>query len=245
MVKTADYDKRREEIFTAVVDAYIRNASAVSSEALVANFNYSSATIRNIMAELEDIGLLTHTHTSSGRIPTDKGYRFYVDNLLLEIGLLEAEKDEIMLEYKNSRRELDALLEKTSDLLSSLTHCTGIVSFAENNDKIFYRGMSLMLEQPEFHDFRRIKMLMGLLEEKQKLLDVINRSLEEKIKIYIGSELPFSEIDNCALITSNYCVKNKPQGCIAVLGPTRMEYAKIIPAIEYVSEILSSILSDF
>ncbi|MDP1853516.1 MAG: DeoR family transcriptional regulator [Candidatus Omnitrophota bacterium] len=245
MVKTTNYDKRRQEVLAAVVDSYIRNANAVSSEALASNFNYSSATIRNIMSELEDIGMLTHTHTSSGRIPTDIGYRFYVDNLLMEIELLQVEKDEIIGEYRKSARELDALLEKTSDLLSSLTHCTGIVSFADGHEKIFYRGMGLMLEQPEFHDLKRIRMLMNLLEERQSLLEVINRNLEEKIKIYIGRELPFESLDNCTLITSNYKVKDKPQGRIAVLGPTRMEYAKIIPAIEYVSEMLSSMLSDF
>lgn len=245
MVRTIDYNKRREEVLAAVVDSYIRNASAVSSEALAPNFNYSSATIRSIMSELEEMDLLTHTYTSSGRMPTDKGYRFYVDNLLMEIGLLEHEKDEIIEEYKKSRKELDVLLEKTSDLLSSFTHCTGIVSFVEANDKIFYSGMSVMLEQPEFHDLKRIRILMNLLEEKQRLLGVINRDLEERIKIYIGRELPFSALDSCTLITSNYKVKDKPQGCIAVLGPTRMEYARIIPAIEYISEMLSSILSDF
>lgn len=245
MVRTRDYEQRRGEVLAAVVESYIHNASAVSSEALVRNFNYSSATIRSIMSELEEMDLLTHTHTSSGRIPTDRGYRFYVDNLLMEIGLLEAEKDEIAQEYKKSKRELDALLEKTSDLLSSLSHCTGIVSFVEVQDKIFYHGMGLMLEQPEFRDLKRIRVLANLLDEKQRLFEVINRDLEEKIKIYIGRELPFADIDNCALITSNYSIRNKPQGRIAVLGPTRMEYAKIIPAVEYISEMLSSILSEY
>lgn len=245
MVKTINYERRKNNILAATIDFYIHNATAVSSQVLAHNFACSSATIRHVMAELEEEGLLTHTYTSSGRIPTDKGYRFYVDNLLLEIGLLQTEKDKVVQEYKNSKKELNILLEKTSDLLSSLSHCTGIVSFIDYRDKIFYKGMSLILEYPEFRDLGRIKVLMELLEEKEKLLSVINQDLEEKIKIYIGRELPFEDIDNCTLVISGYHLNQKPQGRIAILGPTRMEYAKVIPAIEYISDMLSNVLSDF
>ena len=245
MVRATDYEKRKKDVLAAAVDYYIHNASAVSSENLALRFNYSSATIRNVMAELEDEGLLTHTHTSSGRMPTDEGYRFYVDNLLLEITLLQSEKDRVLKEYKDSKKELDVLLEKTSYLISSLTHCTGIVSFVRSRNKIFYKGMGLILDQPEFKDLARIKVLMNLLERKHRLLEVINLDLEEKLKIYIGRELPFEDITDCTLIVSHYSINRKPQGCIAVLGPTRMEYARVIPAIEYISDSLSAILSKF
>ncbi|HDZ77490.1 MAG TPA: hypothetical protein ENH41_05350 [Candidatus Omnitrophica bacterium] len=245
MVRTIDYKKRKKDVLAATVDYYIHNAIAASSETLALSFNYSSATIRNVMAELEEEGLLTHTHTSSGRIPTDRGYRFYVDNLLLEIKLLQSDKDRVFKEYRDTKKELDVLLEKTSYLISSLTHCTGIVSFVRLQNKIFYKGVGLILDYPEFKDFTRIKVLMNLLERKHRLLEVINRNLDEKLKIYIGRELPFEEVTDCTLIVSHYSINHKPQGCIAVLGPTRMEYARVIPAIEYISESLSAILSKF
>jgi heat-inducible transcriptional repressor len=245
MVKTIDHEKRKNEILAATVDFYIQNATAVSSQMLSDSFSYSSATIRNVLSELEEDGLLTHTHTSSGRIPTDKGYRFYVDNLLLEIELLEEEKKKVIQEYKNTRKELDILLEKTVDLLSSLSRCTGIVSFYDWQDRMLYKGMSLILEQPEFRDLNKIKSLMNLLEQKERLLEVINQKIDEKIKIYIGRELPFEDIEDYTLILSNYHINNKPQGRIAVLGPTRLDYAKIIPAVEFISNMLSDILSEF
>ncbi|MFQ5681189.1 MAG: HrcA family transcriptional regulator [Candidatus Omnitrophota bacterium] len=245
MVRTVDYDKRKKEVLGATVDFYVRNASAVSSEAVASILSYSSATIRNIMADLEGLGLLTHTYTSSGRMPTDRGYRFYVDNLLLEIELLWAEKARVIREYKNSRRELNLLLEKTSEILSSLTHYTGITSFVSSSeDKMFYRGMVRVLEQPEFQDLKSIKSLIALLEEKRKLLEIINQDIEENIKVYIGREIPAEDMDNCSLVVSSYKINHKPRGRLAVLGPTRMEYAKVIPVIEYISEILSDVLSE-
>lgn len=245
MSRVIDHDIRKKQVLSSVVNRYIHNAMAVSSESLIDEFSCSSATIRNVMAELEDTGLITHTHTSSGRIPTTRGYRYYVDNLLLQIQLLQGEKDHIAEEYHRANKELEGLLYKTSDLLSNLTHCTGIVSFSDEEGKVFYcKGMGFILEQPEFNDLKKIKVLIGLLEEKERLLGVINQRLEEKIKIYIGEELPFSDIENCTLIISHYNVKHKPQGRIAVLGPTRMEYARIIPAIDYISGMLSSILNE-
>lgn len=245
MGRVIDYEARKKDIFFAIVNRYIHDASAVSSEVIAHEFGYSSATIRNVMVELEDLGYIAHTHTSSGRVPTDRGYRYYVNNLLCEIGMLVEEKEKVAREYGSTAKELESLLKKTSDILSSLTHCTGIVSLRDQNDKIFYNGMSFVLEQPEFSDLKKIRWLVGILEEKQRLLDVINQDLEERIKIYIGDELPFADIADCTLIVSGYSVNHRPGGRIAVFGPTRMEYAKIIPVIEHVSDILSGILSGF
>ncbi|PIQ88333.1 MAG: hypothetical protein COV72_08480 [Candidatus Omnitrophica bacterium CG11_big_fil_rev_8_21_14_0_20_42_13] len=245
MVKSIDYEKRKNQVLAAAVDFYITNACAVSSELLARDFNCSSATIRNVMSELEEFGFLAHTHTSSGRIPTDKGYRFYVDNLLCEIDMLQAEKEKVLHEYDTSKKELESLLEKTSDILSSLSSCTGIVSFTDSKDRIYYKGMGLILNQPEFKDLRRIKLLVNLLEEKKRLLELINSDLNEKFKLYIGRELPFDDIEGCTLIISEYSVNKRPQGRIAILGPTRMEYAKVIPAIEYISGLLSDLLTEF
>ena len=128
MVRTVDYDTRRKAVLAATINEYIQDALPVSSEGIAQNFSLSPATIRNIFVELEDAGLLTHPHTSAGRVPTDKGYRYYVDFLLAQIGLLEEEKERVANEYRKEIRRLEDALELTSDILSRLTHYASLVS---------------------------------------------------------------------------------------------------------------------
>ena len=111
-------------------------------------------------------------------------------------------------------------------------------------DKFLYKGISYILEQPEFQDSEKIRILIRMLEEKQNLLDIINRESKDKVKVYIGKELECPQMENCSLVVTNYLRKNKPSGKIAVLGPIRMEYRQIIPAIEYVSDLLTEMLDN-
>lgn len=225
------------------INSYINSAVPVSSEALAKDFDLSSATVRNIFAELEEAGYLTHPHTSAGRIPTDKGYRYYVDFLMSEIELLNEEKETIIIEYKNKIERLEDILEKTSEIISAITHYAGIVSLLEWEDRIFYKGLSQVLRQPEFEKTERIRLLVNLLEEKKKLLDIINRDFGEVTKVYIGGEIGYPEIDTCSLVVSAYRRGRKRNGRLAVLGPRRMSYDHIIPALEFISQVLSEVLS--
>ncbi len=102
-----------------------------------------------------------------------------------------------------------------------------------------------MVEQPEFKNLHKISHLLRALEEKEHLLEIINRDLEDKLKIYIGSEIVCNDISDCSLIISSFEINKKPAGRLAVLGPTRMEYAKIVPALQYVSGLVSKLLEDF
>lgn len=244
MVKSVDYDTRRKAVLTATINQYIKEALPISSEGIAEGFDLSSATIRNIFAELEDSGYLTHPHTSAGRVPTAKGYRYYVDFLLSQIELLDEEKQRVIKQYKREIRKLEDALEITSEVLSAITHYTGIVSFLEWQDKIFYKGISYILAQPEFQELKCMQLIIQMIEEKQRLLDIINRDFKGKVKVYIGEELGCLGMDNCALVVSQYSSKDRPLGRLAVLGPTRMQYDHIIPAIEYVSAALSEILDE-
>ena len=123
-----DHSERRNQILTTSINAYINSATPVSSEVLAKIFDFSPATVRNVLAELEDTGYLTHPHTSAGRIPTEKGYRYYVDFLMSQIELLDDEKKRIINEYKTRIETLEDALEKTSELISTITHYAGIVS---------------------------------------------------------------------------------------------------------------------
>lgn len=244
MVRSTDYEARRRAILAATINAHIKEALPVASEDMADIFDLSPATIRNIFAELEDSGYLTHLYTSGGRIPTDKGYRYYVDFLIAQLELLEEEKQRISGEYQREIRRLEDVLEKTSEIISAITHYAGLVSFVEWQDRMFYNGVSRVLSQPEFQNLDKIKLLMQALEDKQQLLDIINRDFTGKVKVYIGGELQLPDMQSCSLVVAVYHRKNKPSGRLAVLGPARMEYEHIIPTLEYISDVVSDVLAD-
>jgi transcriptional regulator of heat shock response len=242
MGKSVDYESRKRSVLNAAINRYIHEAMPVASDDLAREFDLSSATIRSIFSDLEESGLLTHPYTSGGRIPTDKGYRYYVDFLISKMSLLEGEKEKIVRQFKKEIRKLDDALENTSEIISQITHYTGIVSFLEWQDRVFYRGISRILDQPEFRDAEKMRLLIKMLEEKENLLDVINRDFKDKVKVYIGHEIGRPEMKSYSLVVSSYRVKNKPSGRLAVLGPVRMEYQHIIPTMEYISDVLSEVL---
>lgn len=121
--------EREKLVLSAIIDFYLTSGETIGSRTLVKKYNIdlSSATIRNVMADLEDMGYIAKTHTSSGRIPTDKGYKYYLEELLKVEKLSREERNRIEVFYENRVRELDAVLQKTSTLLSKLTNYTGIV----------------------------------------------------------------------------------------------------------------------
>jgi heat-inducible transcriptional repressor len=243
MVRNIDFESRRRAVLAVTINRYIKDAVPVASEDIAEEFDLSPATIRNVFAELEENSYLTHPYTSGGRIPTNKGYRYYVDFLISQMELLDEEKECIINEYKKEIKRLDDVLENTSALISAITHYTGIVSFLEWQDRFFYKGISLILNQPEFQDSEKVRILIRMIEERQHLLNIINRDFNEKVKVYIGGELGCPEIKNCSLVVSSFRMKDKPLGRLAVLGPMRMEYGHIIPALEYISDILTDVLN--
>ncbi len=244
-MRKVDYNSRKIQVLNSAISRYIKNALPVASEDIAEEFELSSATIRNIFSELDESGYLKHPYTSGGRVPTDKGYRYYVDFLIQQMELLDEEKQRILKFCKKKMHRLDDALENTSEVISEITHYAGIVSFLEWQDKIFYKGISRIIQQPEFKDGDKIRLLIKMIEGKGQLFDVINRDFSGKVKVYIGSELGFPEMEACSLVVSSFKMNSQPSGRLAVLGPVRMEYNHIIPTLEYVSEVLSQVLEDF
>ena len=236
-------EERKERILTITVNQYIKTVSPVSSTAIVQQYgiDLSSATIRNVLAELEEDGYLTHPHTSAGRVPTQKGYRYYVDYLMGEIELLQEEKTRIRAEYQRESAALDLLLEKTSRVLSQTTHCTSLVS-VDGDSRVFCQGTSFVVEYPDYQDVNKIRGILAALDEKERLLEIINKQLEEKTAVFIGKELDCEDIDTCSLVVSRYRSKHGPSGRIAVLGPTWMDYKRIVSALDYFSGLIEEIL---
>jgi heat-inducible transcriptional repressor len=240
MASKADIQQRKDKILAIVIGQYIKTVSPVGSQYITDQYklDVSPATVRNILAELEEEGYLTHPHTSAGRMPTSIGYRYYVDHLMHEIQLLEEEKRMIEQEYNRYRNQLEMLMEKTSQALSDITHYTAIVSVDGWESKIILKGTSYVVDYPETSDVIKIRAILHILEEKERLLEIINRDLEKHTEVYIGHELALQEMDTCSLAVSSF-EKDGVSGRIAVLGPTRMQYDRVVSALEYISGILS------
>ena len=241
--KHAEFQARKDTILGITIEQYIQTIAPISSAFIVKEtaMDLSSATIRNILAELEEEGYLTHPHTSAGRIPTEKGYRYYVDHLMHEIQLLEGEKRRIKNEYERQSLELEDLLERTSRVISDMTHYTSIISVDGWGNKIFCQGTSFIAGYPDYQDLAKIRNILAALDEKERLLEIINRDLNHKIDILIGEEIADTHMDSCSLVVSRYKTKSGPSGRIAILGPTRMHYDRVVSALEYFSELMEEI----
>jgi transcriptional regulator of heat shock response len=238
--KRADVQQRKDRVLGIVVSQYIRTVSPVGSQLITEQYNLdvSSATVRNILAELEQEGFLFHPHTSAGRVPTARGYRYYVDHLMNEIQLLEEEKRLIETEHRLYRHRLELLIEKTSQALSDLTHYTTIVTLDGWDSKLILKGTSYVVDYPEQTNILQIQSILRILEEKERLLELMNRDLDKRIGIYIGHEMALKEMESCSMAVSRF-EKDGVSGRIAVLGPTRMQYDRVVSALDYISEIIS------
>lgn len=234
---------RKEQVLGITVSQYIKTVNPVSSSYIAESsmLDLSSASVRNILADLEKEGYLTHPHTSAGRIPTEAGYRYYVDNLMMEIQLLEEEKRRIKREYLKQRLVLEELLDQTSRMLSATTQYIGIVSLDGWSNKFISTGTSNVAQYPDYQDIEKIHNLLKILDEKEQILEVINQELKQKIDIYIGHEMIYKQMQDCALVVSTFETKSGPAGRIAVLGPQRMEYERVVSALDYLRELISDI----
>ena len=243
-----DMKARKNEILRLAIEGYISTVVPVSSAWISkkSSLELSSATIRYILAELEQEGYLTHPHTSAGRIPTEEGYRYYVNHFLDEIQLLEEEKTRIKAEYNREALELEVLLETTSKVLASTTHYTSIVSVDGWDNKFFCSGTSFIVAYRDYQDIQKdiakIKNILEALDEKERILEVINRKLAKRIDILVGNEIECSSVDGCSLIVSRYESKKGTSGRIAILGPTRMNYNKAVSTIEYLSGLMEELI---
>jgi len=240
MVRQNDIQLRKDKILAIVVNQYIKTITPIGSHSITEEFrlDVSPATVRNILAELEEEGYLSHPHTSAGRVPTQRGYRYYVDHLMKEIQLLEEEKRRIQSEYKRHIDKLEMLMEKTSQMICDLTQYTTIVSVDDWGSKIILKGTSQVVGYPESTDVLKIQAILRILEEKERLIALINRDLDHKIEIYIGHEMALKEMESCSLAVSSF-EKDGLSGRIAVLGPTRMNYNRVVSALEYISDLFS------
>ena len=336
---------RKKQILKAIVDAHINNGEPVGSKYLSqeAMISCSPATIRNEMAELEEMGYLLQPHTSAGRVPSELGYRFYVDTLVRQYSETKTEIEEINERLRYKLTEMDEILEEASKLAASFTDYTGIafksgsgnaritkfdsvylsprdfllvlmftgdvvkakpihLSFSITEDdlrrfteaanlylvntvsenismqiivrleaimgpaaamvhpavKVIYEtlseldtadikldGINKLLQYPEYSDTEKLRNLLGVLEEKDKLLDVISshNTNDDGINVYIGTENDSDAMSNTTLIFKNVNIGGK-RVSVGVIGPKRMNYSKVIGMLNQLASGIDRIFSE-
>lgn len=234
--------KRQEDVLAIIVKRYVETAEPVGSRFVSRELGLSSATIRNVMSDLEDLGFITHPHTSAGRAPTDKGYRYYIDSLMcikqINDSMIRSVKDE----YHQAIRSMEDVLERTSHLISTLTNYVG-VTLVSQYDKVYLDGTSHIVAEPEFKDLKKLYTLMKCLEEKRDILQLLRQDIgEEEMTIHIGKENHPSTLSDCSIVSRGYKVRGKIKGRVGVIGPKRMMYDKVIPTVNFLADTVTEIL---
>lgn len=328
MKQLRELDKRKAFILATVVYEYIATAEPVGSNTLTQKYNLgvSSATIRNEMAELEAGGYLVQPHTSAGRVPSDAGYRMYVDQLMRPESLPSADQKQIQDEFRAASRELEAVIEQTTRLLSNLSRNLAIAIAPARESQVFrhiqliwlgarrgvavivtslgvaaqaifelqedieaddltrlsnalnarwsgrvlasiashevaavvaelrlgddvrravedglhsarntedpnilFAGAQNLLDQPEFHDLRKLRAILRIVEEQKTLYDLVADAINtDAASVRIGHELGSDEITECSLVTVPYRYGEQAVGVLAILGPRRMPYGRLL-----------------
>lgn len=333
-------DEREKRILCIVIQNYIQTARPIGSENICKNYNLkiSSATLRNILANLEKNGYLMHPYTSAGRIPTDKGYRFYVDDLEENKQLSVQEEMLLAAGYKINKYELKEMLMQISQLLSLVSHYTGFV-FSVSPEKVIFKHLKLihlsnkkilavfitqggLIEHRLIHlqlpisvknlkkmckilndemigftirevrqeifnkikeqgigyreflelaeklgeqifkikeelylegipnilsfseDDKKVESIFRLLEEREMLSYLLKNEFneKEKVKVFIGNENLYPEMDNWSIVSAAYKTGDCSVGLLGIIGPKRMEYSRIIAEVDYISRMANKLL---
>ena len=195
---------RQKQLLSAIVELYTKTAVPVGSQALLEHYDFgvSSATLRNDMVALEEAGYLYQPHVSAGRIPTDEGYRMYVEEMMGDEDLSREDqrrlqKELLMMKAKNTR-----LSRSTAKLLSALSGNLA-VSGMVGKDELYDFGMREMIEKPEFQEIDELCRLVETLDTLDEKLDGVMLKLKDgETHIFIGNENPITGIDNCSMIVA-------------------------------------------
>ncbi|MGE5485563.1 MAG: heat-inducible transcriptional repressor HrcA [Ignavibacteriales bacterium] len=336
-------DDRKVRVLRAIVEDYITTAEPVGSRTIARKYSLgvSPATIRNEMADLEEMGYLEQPHTSAGRIPSDLGYRYYVDWLMPEVALSAHVIDSIHQAFEEKTREIQSLIQQTVRILSdttsylavvlgpqlhsarfhrlnvvpltassallvlvtdagfvqtawtgrpagmtddelrglfeylsdrlrgmSLEECADVAEgilnselsayrsvigealtvlrsmvVEDSDEKVYTGGTSRLFDQPEFRDMDKAKAILGMLEHDQAVRRLLNaRVNDNSVLVSIGGETGILEIQDCSLVGTMFSIGGRAEGKIAVLGPKRMDYPRVMAVIKCVQARLSDAL---
>lgn len=234
--------ERQRLILAAIIEQHAEIAAPIGSVMLAKLFNVSSATIRSEMAKLEEMGFIVQPHTSAGRIPTDTGYRFYVNSL----NDAQAEQPQMLLD--RSARAIEARVSTHSDhadrairsAVDSLVDLTQNLGIATIGDELYLSGMSNLFSHPEFMHGEHVRQVAQLLDNLEPWLREARPN--EPLNVYIGSENPIGKASGATLIISRFRSPYSDNSYIGVLGPTRQSYAKVMRLVRHTGAMLEEIL---
>ena len=237
-----ELSERKKDLLRTIVDEYIDTAEPVGSEHIVEkhSLGVSPATVRNEMAALTDAGFLKQPHTSAGRIPTSLGLKTYINELMKETSL--AVKDEVTIKESlwEQRFQFHKLLRQAARELSSQTASLAI-AYSEDGE-FYYAGTSNILDIPEFYDIDLTKTVLGLVDQQDSLAQIFDRAVgDEDVHILLGDELGGDYLEYCGVVFAPFGSGKKNAGVIGVLGPTRMQFNKVIPTVRYFGDLLTEL----
>lgn len=338
-----ELDKRKMRILKAVIDDYILMATPVGSRAIAkhADIGLSPATIRNEMSDLEEMGLLEQPHTSAGRIPSDKGYRTYVNHIMQRAKLKVEEREYIRSHFSQTLSGVENIARQTANVLSQMTNYTSMVlspqlkaikirhiqlvpvmeeralvvvvtdagiardsiiripegmgadklerlsrmltarfanrrlsevgeqmmreisaevdqqkvflesiltslqkSVAPDEYSVVLSGATNILNFPEYNDVDKARDFLSLIESKELLYQLLSDATKLEFTVTIGQENPQDEMKGCSVITATYALGDQPVGSIGVIGPTRMQYARVLSILGYMVQGLNEMFTN-
>lgn len=232
---------RQAKILAAIIEQYAEVAVPVGSVMLAKLFGVSSATIRSEMARLEEMGMIAQPHTSAGRIPTDLGYRFYVN------AITEAQPDEQAKLDRGARAiearvsthgdRADRAIRSAVDSLVDLTHNLGLATIGE---ELYLSGIGNLFSQPEFTSGTHAQSVARLLDNLEPWLR--EAAPNEPLNVYIGSENPIGKTSGASLIISRFRSPYSDRSYIGVLGPTRQSYGRVMRLVRHAGAMLEEVL---
>ncbi|MFA5021527.1 MAG: hypothetical protein WC508_00385 [Patescibacteria group bacterium] len=223
-------NERQQDLLQIIISQYIKTAQPVSSNFITqaGSFDLSSATIRNEMADLEDQGYIYHPHTSAGRVPTEKGYQFFVSNFLSDSKLSKKQQeflDKLVGQYKTF--EPLALKELAKGISE---FCNGAVFVAFSDNDFYYTGISNLFSQPEFAEQKVVYNLSRVIDHLDLVINKIFDDIDSQVEVLVGSQNRFAK--DCSSIMTKYQAKNG-SGLLGILGPLRMDYQNNFSLIKY------------
>ncbi|OGH60030.1 MAG: hypothetical protein A2725_00055 [Candidatus Magasanikbacteria bacterium RIFCSPHIGHO2_01_FULL_33_34] len=223
-------DSRKEQLLQLIVENYLQTAEPVGSKFLIesAGLDVSGATVRNEMRDLEEQGYLTHPHTSAGRIPTEKGYIHYIENIM-KIDDLKS----------NTKKEIDEIAKSGENVLKEIAKYTAeyldySVMVALNHNSIYYTGISNLFSQAEFRNYAHTVSVSTIFDECEERMESLYDVVDDEIKVLVGRNNPLGNA--CGTVAT----KIGGTSLFAILGPMRMDYAKSVSILNHIKTIIKN-----
>ncbi len=233
---------RQLELLEVVIREYLNSSTPVGSSVVVKKYHFpcSAATIRNEMCKLLDEGLLEMMHTSSGRIPTSQAYRIFLDQIMDEEEIPVLQEVALKQRLWPIRYDFNKMLLQSVNSLADLTHLMAVGT--THDGFVYHSGVVNVLDHSEFWNIDTAKAALFLVEKYELLEKLFEKASfsSRDVRYLIGEELGNENLTNVSLVFTKYQV-GKNAGYIGVLGPSRMDYEKIIPATKFVKKLIEEL----